>query len=285
MEPVGGNAEQIRFWNEIGAPRWIRFQRALDTQIGPLGERAMERAALRPGDRVLDVGCGCGTTTLTLAERVAPSGTVLGVDVAGDMIEVGRATAKRAGVRNVSFEEADAQEHAFPAATFDVVFSRFGVMFFTDPVRAFTNLRTALRGGGRLSFVCWQAALLNPWVAVPLGAAAAVLPLPPPPAPDAPGPFAFADADRVRRILSQAGFGGVQIDELREVLTIGGHDASLDDVIDFLLQLGPLGAAIRQADPALAPKVGAAIRDALAPLHTARGLEMGSAAWLVTAAA
>jgi SAM-dependent methyltransferase len=285
MEPAGGNAEQIRYWNEIGAPRWIRFQRALDAQLGMLGERAMDRGAVGPGDRVLDVGCGCGGTTLVLAGRVGPTGSVVGVDVAAAMLDVGRAAAEAAGLRNVAFETADVQEDAFTAGAFDIVFSRFGVMFFTEPVTAFTNLRSALRRGGRLSFVCWQAAVQNPWIAVPMRAAAPLLPPFTPPAPDAPGPFAFADSERVRSILTRAGFSQLRIDELREVLSIGGHGAALDDIVEFTLHLGPVGAALRQADPALRPKIALAIRDALAPLHTDRGLEMASAAWLVSGTA
>lgn len=282
VEPPNQNAEQVRFWNEIGAPRWIAFQRALDGQLGPLGERTMDRAAIASGERVLDVGCGCGTTTLALAGRVGPAGSVVGVDVAAPMLEVGWEAARRAGVLNVRLEHADAQEHAFPPGAFDVVYSRFGVMFFTDPVAAFANLRSALGRDGRLAFVCWQAAEENPWVVLPMQAAAPHVPFPRPAGPDAPGPFSFADPDRVRRILDRAGFAAVEIEALREMISFGGPAAGLDDVVELALHLGPVGAALREADPALRPRVAAAIREAVAPLVTERGLEMGSAAWIVT---
>src|SRR5262249_38336345 len=150
---------------------------------------------------VLDVGCGCGDSTVDLARRVAPDGTVVGMDISAVMLERARQTAREQGV-NARFEHADAQTHAFAPASFDVLFSRFGVMFFADPTAAFANLRSALRPGGKLAFVCWQSLAENPWMLVPLGAAFQIIPPPPMPAPDAPGPFAFADQSRVRSILA-----------------------------------------------------------------------------------
>src|SRR5881628_2723223 len=161
----------------------------------------MERARIGAGERVIDIGCGCGDTTIALARRVGPAGLVLGIDVSAPMLARAADAAREAGVAHVRFEHADAQTHRFPAQAFDVLYSRFGVMFFSDPAAAFGNLRTALRPGGRLGFVCWQAVPENPWIAVPLEAAAQHMALPPPPAPGAPGPFSFADPERVRRIL------------------------------------------------------------------------------------
>src|SRR5262249_1479538 len=134
---------------------------------------------------------------------------------------------------------------AFPAATFDAVFSRFGVMFFADPVAAFTNLHRALRPGGRLAFVCWRGLPENPWMWVPVGAAAQHVTLPPPPAPGAPGPFAFADGARVRDILGAAGFQTVDVAPLDAEVSIA-RGASLDEAVAFLLEMGPLGAALRE---------------------------------------
>jgi SAM-dependent methyltransferase len=198
------------------------------------------------------------------------------------MLERARQVAREQGV-TARFEQADAQTHAFQPASADVLFSRFGVMFFADPTAAFANLRRALRPGGRLAFVCWQSLPENPWMFVPLGAALQLMPPPPLPGPDAPGPFSFADPDRVRRILAGAGFGAAQFEPVRQTLRIGGG-AGLDPTVDFLLQMGPAAAALRESpDPTLVPRVAAAVRTSLEPYVTADGIRMASASWIVTA--
>jgi SAM-dependent methyltransferase len=283
LEASGPNAEQIRYWNDTAGAKWTAFQEVLDEQLRALGRRAMDRAAVAPHERVIDVGCGCGDTTIELGRRVGPDGTVVGIDLSTPMLERAVAQARAAQLPNVRFETADAQTHRFPSGQCDLVFSRFGVMFFADPAAAFSNLGTALRPGGRVAFVCWQSLLENPWLSVPLQVAARYITLPPPPAPGTPGPFSFADAERVRTILARAGFAEIAFADLREVLTIGGG-ASLDRTVVFLLEgVGPTSAALREADPAVRPKVAAAVREALAPFQTEAGVQMGSAAWIVTA--
>ena len=282
LDTTGPNAEQVRYWNETAAPKWLRYEAVLDTQLETLGRTAMERARLAPGERVLDVGCGCGATSRALAARVGPSGSVHGVDISTPMLERAAALAREAGLRSVRYTNADAQTHRFEPASADVLFSRFGVMFFADPPAAFRNLRGALRPGGRLAFVCWRPLAENPWLLVPLGAAAQHIQLPPPPAPGAPGPFAFADSDRVRGILDQAGFAAVQHEPVNDTLTVGG--AGLDEAVHFLIEgVGPTSAALRDADPAARPRVFAAVREALAPFVTPEGVRMPAAAWVVTA--
>jgi SAM-dependent methyltransferase len=279
---VGPNAEQVKYWNETGE-KWVRFQARIDAQIGPLGRRAMERAALQPGERVLDVGCGCGETSLELARRVGPDGRVVGVDISAPMLARATEAAAQAGARNVTFVEADAQVHPFTPGSFDAVFSRFGVMFFIDPARAFANLRAALRPGGRLAFVCWQELPKNPWLFVALAAAVPYLPDLQPPPPGAPGPFALADPGRLRGILEAAGFRGVDLLDVQEELTLGGG-GDLDDAVSFITEgVGPTSAAVRDLQPAVRVKVLGAVRDALAPYATTGGVRLGSAAWIVTA--
>jgi len=197
LEAHGPNAEQIKYWNEQAGPKWVALQALLDAQIAPLGRRAMDRAGVLAGAHILDVGCGCGQTTLELARRAGSGGAVTGIDISTVMLDRARQVAQEAGVRNVEFVNADAQTYTFPAAAFDVMFSRFGVMFFIDAVTAFAHLRAALRPEGRVAFVCWRSLFDNPWMLVPMMAAASHVQLPAPPAPDAPGPFAFADPDSV----------------------------------------------------------------------------------------
>src|SRR5262245_12673652 len=205
MEASGPNTDMIKYWNDQVAAKWVADNDQLDAMLSPLGAAAIDRGAPRAGERVIDVGCGMGQTSLQLAERVGAKGAVLGVDISTPMLERARERARAAGVTQASFENADAQTHSFPPASFALLFSRFGVMFFADPTAAFTNLGRALKPGGRLAFVCWQPLLQNPWMRDMLGAIAKHVTLPPPAAPNAPGPFAFGDPARVRGILERAG--------------------------------------------------------------------------------
>lgn len=276
------NAEMIRYWNEVSGPKWVALQEIIDRQIAPLGERALTRAALARGERVLDVGCGCGASSLAAARQVGPGGSVLGVDLSAPMLARATERAAQEGLTNVRFLQADAQTESLPER-FDVLVSRFGVMFFDEPPLAFANLRRALRPGGRLSFVCWQALGRNAWMSVPLAAVATVLPLPPPPAPDAPGPFAFADADRVRGILQQAGFEDVAIEGAEDRLAVGPGD--LEGAVGFLLSMGPAAVLLRQSPDAASRQaaVESAVREALRSHLTPSGVVMPSASWIVTA--
>lgn len=277
----GPNAEQITYWNEQGQ-KWVGLQAQLDAQLRPLGVLAMQRASIGTGEQILDVGCGCGETTLDLARQTGPRGAVVGADISAPALVRARQRADEAGLDNVRFENADAQTCAFAPGSFDLVFSRFGVMFFSDPVAAFANLRRALRPGGRLAFVCWQSVQQNQWMMIPLAALAAHVELPPPPAPGTPGPFAFADADRVRGILTHAGFEAITFEAFDERLVVGGG-GSLDQAVEFMLQIGPVAAVLRAAGDASRAAVAAAIHTAVAPFVSPQGVQMAAAAWIVTA--
>jgi SAM-dependent methyltransferase len=274
------NGDQASFWNEQAGRKWVANQDAMDAQLGPLGIAAMDRLAPQPGERVLDVGCGAGTTTRLLAERVRP-GEVVGVDISAPLLVRAR---ERTTLENVRFELGDAQTFSFAPALFDAVFSRFGVMFFEDPVAAFTNLRGALRPGGRLGFVCWRAMKENAWVTVPLGAAAPLLPEPPaPPPPDAPGPFAFADGARVREILSRSGFTQIATTPHDEALAMGGR-GDADEAVDLVMEIGPLGRALASVESATErSKVRSVVREALAKHDGPGGVRLAAATWIVTA--
>ncbi len=275
----GANADQIAYWNNSAGATWAALQDRLDRQIEPLGQRAMDAGAPKAGEQVLDIGCGCGQTSLELAQRVGPTGQVLGVDISEPMLEVARRRGGEAGMANVSFLAADAQTQAFPPGGFDLAFSRFGVMFFDDPTAAFRNIAAALRQDGRLAFVCWRPLAENPWMGAPMQAALSLLPPMPPPAdPTAPGPFAFADPERLRGILAAAGL--VEIDIAPHDQMIGGND--LDETVAMSLRVGPLGAVLRE-NPELKDDVVGAIREALARHVTPQGVMLASATWIVTA--
>ena len=272
------NGAQIDYWNETAGEIWARYQAQLDRQIEPLGNEAMRVLAAQPGERVLDVGCGCGQTTVALAQQVGPSGTVIGVDISAPMLNVARARTVPDGASDPQFVEADAQGAALGEAVFDAIFSRFGVMFFSDPTAAFTNLRRALKPTGRLTFVCWRPYQENLWMRLPMDAAQPFLPTPKPSDPTAPGPFAFSDDDRVRAILADAGFSDVTITPFNRL--IGG--GSLEQTLDLTFRVGPLGAALR-AHPELAAGVEDAVKTVLADYETPDGVLMPAAVWIVEA--
>jgi SAM-dependent methyltransferase len=276
MSDTTANTDQIAYWNDAAGKTWAEFQDALDRQVGPLGARVIEILAPAAGERFLDIGCGCGETTLELAKRVGPSGAVLGVDISQPMLAVARERA--AGVAQASFLQADAQAHPFEAGAYDAIHSRFGVMFFQDPVAAFANLRRALKPGGRLAFVCWRAPAENPIMILPMAAAAPHLPPPVPPTPGAPGPFAFADADRVRGILAGAGFHDIALEP--QDMAAGGN--SLEGALDLALRVGPLGAQLRER-PEARPAVIADVRAALASHLRDGRVFLPSATWIVSA--
>lgn len=278
------NVEMIRYWNEGAGPSWVAMQERLDAQLEAFGALTRERAGVAAGERVLDVGCGCGGTTLELAGAVGSDGRVVAVDISAPMLECARARADAADLGGrIEWRLADAQTASFDDGTFDCIYSRFGVMFFENPPAAFANLRRALRPGGRLAFVCWQARDRNPWMMAPALAAMQHVAFPPPPAPNAPGPFAFGDADRVRGILAAAGFEDIEHEAVDRPMPLGR--GGLDEALELFLAVGPVGQALReaQAGPEQRERVVAAVREALARFETPRGLEAPASAWIVTA--
>jgi len=245
--------------------------------LAPFVEPILDAARVGAGDRVLDVGCGNGALSRAAAARGA---IVVGVDISGPMLERARAHAAHDGLA-IDFVHADAQVHPFSGG-FDALVSRFGVMFFADPVAAFANLGRALAPGGRLAFACWQDQSANEWVAVPALAMVPVVGPPDMPPPGAPGPFAFSDADRVAAILGEAGFGDVAIEPIDPPLLLGGH-LGLDGAVAWLSEGGMGKRFLGDADSATRERALGAARAALEPHVTPDGVRLGSAAWLVRA--
>ncbi len=267
------------YWRTRGRV-WVEFQDTLDRLLAPLGEAAFARLLPRQGEAVLDIGCGCGTTTLELAAAVQP-GRVTGVDLSAPMLEEARARADAARVDNVEFVETDAQSHPFQPRSFDALYSRLGTMFFDDPIAAFTNLRRALRPGGRLAFVCWRSLDENPWAHEPRQAVAAILPEEATVPADTPGPWSMAQADGILDTLTSAGFADVEITPHDEPLDVAGTD--VDAGVDFYLRLLPTGYLLIEPDRHVLDRVKAALRAVLQAHLGAGGTWMGSASWIVSA--
>ena len=277
------NAEQAAYWNAEEARHWVADEDRYDRMLAPFTARLLDAAALDGDERVADIGCGTGATTCAAA-RAAASGHALGLDISRAMVEAARARAAREGIGNVAFEVGDAQTHAFDPGALDVAISRFGVMFFDDPVAAFANIRAALRARGRFVFVCWQELLCNEWMAVPGMAAAQHVPLPEAATADAPGPFAFGDPERVRDVLRGAGFHDVTVDATEDSILLGGG-GSLEDTTSFLRGTGMARALFADAAPDAVERAVGAVSTSLEPYLTPEGVRIGAACWLVRATA
>lgn len=270
------NQEQIDYWNGNAGTQWVRAQEQLDALLSPLSEQALKRAAVQPDERVLDIGSGCGATSLLLAERASH---VTGVDISAPMVGHAKQRALASARGNLEFHEADASLWR-GSAPFDLAFSRFGVMFFDDPTSAFSTIHQNLTADGRLCFICWRAPADNPWLAIP-GAAAAPF-LPEAPASDGPNPFAFADQAFVTGLLTRSGFATPEF-ELCEATLILGQDHAA--AIDFLTRIGPLSRVVAELDTDLREEALAAVAEALKPFTTDRGVGMGASCWIVSARA
>ncbi len=278
------NSEQHAFWNGDAGRTWAARDAQMAALLAPISEALLDHADVGSAKSALDVGCGGGSGSFILARRLAPGARVLGVDISSLLLDVAREALEReenTGA-SVSFLEADAAAHDFGSDSFDLLFSRFGVMFFSDPTGAFAHMRGAMRSGARLAFCCWQALPQNPWTALPLKAALRVLPPPPRPAPREPGPFAFAEADYVRAILGDSGWTDVDIAEKELELLWPGNDS--EDATRQLLNMGPVGRLLIPEGDEVREAVYAEAESMLRPYYRDGGLHLTGAIWLVTAA-
>ena len=272
--------DQFEYWNNEGGERWTKFAARTTTLFIPLTDALLRAAAPKPGEVVLDVGCGTARTTVELSKAVRP-GRVVGLDIPSVILDAARANVGRAGAEGIELILADAATHAF-TEKFDLVFSQFGVMFFEDPVAAFANLRRALKPNGRITFACWRTMEENAWFSVPFAEAKRFAPPPQPAPPDAPVPLAFADAKRVERILGDAGFSDIAIAPHDEQLLIGNLD-QLDEAKFMLSRIGPAGRLLDTVDENARRTAEDAIGIALQKRASASGMHLGSGIWLVSA--
>ncbi len=274
------NIEQQAYWNGEAGLRWTRRQEIQDAVLAPISEIVLDRAAAATGENIIDIGCGCGATSIVLAKQTSPAGRVLGVDISAPMLA--RARARATDGLSLSFIEADATAYPFEPGNTDLLFSRFGVMFFADPAASFANMRTALRPGGRLVFVCWREAALNPWLTAPLQAAYKHVPRLPETNPDAPGPFAFASQARVRDILARAGFADIDMEPCDLKLDLAARQG-LDMAVETALSIGPASRALDGQTAELRAAAAASIRETLAAFQIGQTILLDAAVWIVTA--
>jgi SAM-dependent methyltransferase len=274
--------DMVTYWGGAGGERWVNESARTERMLSQVADLLYAAAAPRPGETVLDVGCGLGPTTVELARRVAPNGRAVGLDVSAQMI--GLARQRAAGIPNIEFLAADAAAHPFTAPVADLLFSRFGVMFFGDPTAAFINLRRAVKANGRVVFACWRKINENPWMLVPLMAAYEHVPRLPPAAPEEPGPFSFGDPERVKRILTGAGFREPRLTPADLAFDIGGG-SGMDAAVHQAMNIGATSTALRDQPESVRPLVAASIRTALTPYAKGQSVELPGAVWIVESTA
>lgn len=279
-ERFQANAEQAEYWNDNAGPKWVEHQATMDARLGPITDELLRRAAARAGEKVLDIGCGSGATTVPLAEAVGPSGQVTGIDISESMLAAARERSH--GLAQVRFENTDAQTHPFPEHSYDLLVSRFGVMFFSDPYAAFENLLRSLCPQGRLHFVCWAPVDRNPWFTVPLEVAKHRLGAPEPKPPRAPGPLAFSEAGYVEDILARAGFGNIGVEPFETAMASA---ETPEQQAELFLKVGPAARLIAEREPdtetlqALSTELAAE----LSRHQTSEGVSLGATVYYVSA--
>ena len=282
--PTPANQIAAEDWSGAMGDRWLANLARFEGMIAPIGEALMARAALSEGERVIDVGCGAGSTTVETARRVGPSGAAFGLDISQVLIDAAVRRAHDANVHNLQFQCADAATFRLDGPRFDRLFSRFGLMFFAQPVDAFTNLHRLLRRGARADFSVWAPARENAWIAQIMGIVGQHVELPAPVA-HAPGPFAFDDPAYLRGVLDQAGFESAQLDTWQGDQLVGGAGASPEEAADFALRVMSFGELLDEANPAARNTVHAQLIELFARHRTAAGIAMPAKAFLVTARA
>jgi SAM-dependent methyltransferase len=282
--PVGHdlNADQIAYWNGPGGQRWADRQQSQDIVLRPVADTLIDRAQAKAGERIVDVGCGSGAVSIALAQEVGPAGHVLGIDISGPMLARARLVAPAGSP--VEFVLADATVYPFAPASFDLLISRFGVMFFAEPARSFANLRRGLKPSGRLAFACWREPRENPFFMAPLQAVYKHAPKLPQQGPEEPGPFAFASEARVQRILGEAGFTGIAMEPYNLSLDVA-VGRGLDAAVQGALEIGPAARALAEQPPEVVAAATNSIREALTPFLSGQSVPLPAAIWIVTARA
>lgn len=280
------NQEQIEYWNGDAGQRWAREDEKMARLLQSICAALLDHADVEQCNNALDIGCGGGSQSLMLAQRMSGGSRVLGVDISAPMLEVARSKIAHTDSDTASLEflQADASSYSFEPNSFDLLFSRFGVMFFDDPLQAFRNLWRALTDSGRLAFCCWQSLKENDWTLLPLQAALQHVEMPGAPDPNAPGPFAFADSERVRGILEGAGFAAVDIVSHKTSVRFG-EGSGLADSVRELAAIGPVSRLLAGVDAAVQEKVFSAMEEGLAPYYGDGVLVLPAAVWFVTARA
>ena len=280
MEEI--NKEQKAFWSGKGGEIWVSKQDSMDIMLSPLGEEAIKKLNLSSNENVLDIGCGCGSTTISIANEILNNGTISGIDISIPMIEKAKRSVDELSLSNVDFFVKDVQTEDLGENIFSSAYSRFGVMFFDDPFKAFSNILTSLKETGKLSFVCWQSPKLNPWQSLSVQAVREFIDLPSPPKRN-PGPFAFQEKDYVNDILKKAGFKDIQIDDFQREIDMF-YGKALEEAAEDYLSINPvITEMLKESSQEIRKSVSDSLIEAFRPFYNENKLTFPSATWIVSA--
>lgn len=278
------NAHEVQYWNSAHTRPWADEYEAIDRLFAGLTRVALDHAAPKLGERVIDIGCGSGTTVLELAARVGPSGYVLGADVSKLSVAKARERIAAASVHQAEIMLCDVSTHIFPANSFDLVFSRFGVMFFADPVATFANIRKAMKSDGRLALAVFRTPQENKWATAALAAVRHLLPPITPPGPEEPGEFSWADAARVHRILETACFEDISLMPHDPAMPLAGGGGAAE-AASFTFRVGPVVRAMSDASEQQKKEVRSVLEAFFTSHEGPQGVVLPGAIWVVTARA
>ena len=280
MQTYKVNVDQKKFWNESKGKSWVKLQPKIDSLLKPIGEAALTKLNPIRGEKIAELGCGTGTMSFLISEKIGTSGLVHGFDISKPMLDYAEKRRINNNIVNIRYTLADLQTYAFKENPFDALFSRFGVMFFDNPVVAFSNLRRSLKRGGRFIFACWAKRLENDWIELPTEIASQFLELPPTPPEKTPGPFAFEDKDYVTNILDEAGWKNIKIENFSCAHSAGN---TLNEAARFLGKMGPMSGPIENSDAETREKFFETLKLRLSEYKTDEGVMMNFSTWIVSA--
>jgi len=277
---MGVNTEQKEFWNDLKGELWVELQTRIDPMLSIFDQKLLQILEVQKGERALEIGCGTGTTTLNMSEHVGRNGSIHAIDFSKPMINRAKQRASDASVEHAVFVQADAQEYNYPAEDFDLAYSRFGVMFFQDPVTAFSKIHGAMKPGGRLGYVCWADKTKNPWILNPSKVAKNFLELPKHPGDNEPGMFSMCREERIFEILDEAGWNEIQVEAFDSMNSIGKN---AEDAAEFISKMGPMSEPFTEADEVSQQKTLEALKNYLQNYEKPNGVMLDFGNWIVTA--
>jgi SAM-dependent methyltransferase len=280
-DPDAINTDMLAFWNGTGGTTWVARQEHTDITLAPVTDALLAFAAPQAGERVVDIGCGCGAPTLEIARAVGRSGHVVGLDISGSMLAEAARRARAAGIANVEWRQADPATAALDG--YDLLTSAFGTMFFGDRVAAFTNMRRGAAAHARMALVCWRGLAENPWMEVPMTAVAQHLPARPKPVAHAPGMFAFSDPEHVTQVLTAAGWAPPRLEKLDEELDIAAG-RGLEEALVQSIQIGAVNSWLRNQPAEIVSAAVASLREALSRYADGASVRLPGAMWLISSA-
>ena len=274
------NQEQKEFWNEKKGKIWVSLESNIDKMLGPLGHHAIKILNPKSGEKILDIGCGTGSTSQSLSKLVGENGLITGIDISEPILRFAKNQLDNRNIKNIDFIQEDAQTFNLSNFNYDAIFSRFGIMFFEDPFFAFKNIKKSLNSRGRITFICWSNREENDWITLSSKVASQFLELPPKNNPREPGPFAFEEYSYIKEILTKSGWKNINIKNHKENIIVG---KTLDHAAAFLSKMGPMSVPFENSNEKTKAKVIEALKECYSKYLIPKGVEFHFSTWIVSA--